>query len=110
MDGRFFNIFEPGYLPQASRFFFWPAQPAHFGCIWASVVYGERSSSRSPIQCVVMDLGTERVVGDFVMNAVAGARRAPGRHKTGGVPPKPPATILSLSVALNVLGLWFVLP
>ena len=28
------------------------------------------------------------------MDAVAGARRTPGRHKTGGVPPKPPATTL----------------
>ena len=32
------------------------------------------------------------------MDAVAGARWTPGRHKTGGVPPKPPATIL--------LALW----
>ena len=32
------------------------------------------------------------------MDAVAGARRTPGRLKTGGVPPKPPATIL--------LSLW----
>ena len=31
------------------------------------------------------------------MDAVAGARRTSGRHKTGGVPPKPPATpLLSL--------------
>ena len=38
------------------------------------------------------------MVVDFVMNAVAGARRTPGRLKTGGVPPKTPATIfLSLS-------------
>ena len=50
---------------------------------------------------------TERAVVDFLMDAVAGARRTPGRHKTGGVPPKPPATI-PLSVALSVLGLWFV--
>ena len=40
----------------------------------------------------------ERTVVNFVMDAVAGARRTPGRHKTGGVPPKPPATIL--------LSLW----
>ena len=32
------------------------------------------------------------------MDSVAGARRTPGRLKTGGVPPKPPATIL--------LSLW----
>ena len=38
--------------------------------------------------------GTERTVVHFVMNAVAGARWTPGRHETGGVPPKPPATIL----------------
>ena len=31
---------------------------------------------------------------NFVMDAVAGARRTPGRHKTGGVTPKPPATFL----------------
>ena len=35
---------------------------------------------------------------DFPMDAVAGARRTPERLKTGGVPPKPPATIL--------LSLW----
>ena len=35
---------------------------------------------------------------DFPMDAVAGARRTPGRLKTGGVPPKPPAAIL--------LSLW----
>ena len=33
------------------------------------------------------------MVVDFVMIAVAGARRTPGRLKTGGVPPKTPATI-----------------
>ena len=33
------------------------------------------------------------MVVDFVMNVVAGARRTPGRLKTGGVPPKPPATV-----------------
>ena len=38
------------------------------------------------------------MVVDFVMNAVAGARRTPGRLKTGGVPPKTPATIF--------LSLW----
>ena len=65
----------------------------------------------APIQCAVMDQGKERerVVNDFVMDAVAGARRIPGRHKTGGVPPKPPATIL-LSLALSVLGLRFAPP
>ena len=41
-----------------------------------------------------MDQGTERVVVYLVMDAVAGARGTPGRLKTGGVPPKPPATIL----------------
>ena len=45
-----------------------------------------------------MDQVTERAVVYFVMDAVAGARRTPGRHKTGGVPPKPPATLL--------LSLW----
>ena len=46
-----------------------------------------------------------------MMDAVAGARRTPRRHETGGVPPKPPATILfSLSVAPGVLGLRFALP
>ena len=45
----------------------------------------------------------------FLTGAVAGSRRTPGRHKTGGVPPKPPATIF-LSVTLGVLGLRFVLP
>ena len=35
------------------------------------------------------------------MDAVAGARRTPGRLETGGVPPKPPATILlSLSPSM----------
>ena len=38
------------------------------------------------------------MIVDFPMDAVAGARRTPGRLKTGGVPPKPPATIL--------LSLW----
>ena len=38
------------------------------------------------------------MVVDFPMDAVAGARRTPGRLKTGGVPPKPPATIF--------LSLW----
>ena len=33
------------------------------------------------------------MVVDFPTDAVAGARRTPGRLKTGGVPPKPPATI-----------------
>ena len=50
-----------------------------------------------------MDQGTERAVGYFVMDAVAGARTL-WRHKTGGVPPKPPATFL-LSGARGVLGL-----
>ena len=48
------------------------------------------------------------MVVDFVMFAVAGARRTPGRLKTGGVPPKPPATNLYFSVALGVLGLRIV--
>ena len=38
------------------------------------------------------------MVVDFPMDAVAGARRTPERLKTGGVSPKPPATIL--------LSLW----
>ena len=42
------------------------------------------------------------------MIAVAGARRTPGRLKTGGVPPKPPATIFPFSVSLGVLGLRIV--
>ena len=46
----------------------------------------------SPVLCVVTDQDTERVVGDFVMDAVAGARRIPGRLFTGGVPPKPPCS------------------
>ena len=45
-----------------------------------------------------MDQGTERAVVHFVMDAVAGARWTPGRHETGGVPPKSPAT--------NLLSLW----
>ena len=48
------------------------------------------------------------MVVDFVMIAVAGARRTPGRLKTGGVPPKTPATNLYFSVALDVLGLRIV--
>ena len=44
------------------------------------------------------------MVVDFVMIAVAGARRTPGRLKTGGVPPKPPATIFP-SLCPSVLGL-----
>ena len=39
-----------------------------------------------------MDQGTKRAVVYFVMDAVAGARRTPGRLKTGRVTPKPPAT------------------
>ena len=46
------------------------------------------------VLCVVMDQGTERWVVDFPMDAVAGARRTLGRPKTGGVPSKPPATVL----------------
>ena len=38
------------------------------------------------------------LIPHIVMDAVADARRTPGRRKTGGVPPKPPATIL--------LSLW----
>ena len=34
-----------------------------------------------PIPCVVMDQGTERAVGHFVMDAVADARRTQGRHE-----------------------------
>ena len=49
---------------------------------------------RPPVPCVVMDRGPERAVAHFVMNAVAGARRTPGRQETGGAPPKSPATIL----------------
>ena len=37
--------------------------------------------------------GHREMVVDFPTNVVAGARRTPGRLKTGGVPPKPPATI-----------------
>ena len=47
------------------------------------------------------------MVVDFPMDAVAGARRTPGRLKTGGVPPKTPATNLYFSVVLGVLGLRF---
>ena len=57
----------------------------------------------SLVPCFVMHQGTERQrdVAHFVMDAVAGARRTRGRHKTGGAPPKPPATIsLSLSPAV----------
>ena len=46
---------------------------------------------------------TESTVVYFVMDNVAGARQTPGRHKTGGVAPKPPATIL-LSAALLCSG------
>ena len=56
-----------------------------------------------------MHQGSERTVVYVSMDAVAGARRTPGRHKTGGVPPKPPATPL-LSVPLNGLGLRFIVP
>ena len=48
------------------------------------------------------------MVVDFVINTVAGARRTPGRLKTGGVPPKSPATIfISLSPSV-FLGLQIV--
>ena len=57
-----------------------------------------RRSPHGQFPCVVMDQGTERAVVYFVMDAVAGARRTPGRHETGGVPPKSPATTL--------LALW----
>ena len=53
--------------------------------------------------------GHREMVVDSLMDAVAGARRTPGRLETGGVPSKPPATIL-LSVPLGVLGLRFALP
>ena len=46
----------------------------------------------------MIDQGTERAVVYLVMDAVAGARRTPGRHETGVVPPKSPATTL--------LSLW----
>ena len=42
--------------------------------------------------------GHREMIVDFPMDAVAGARRTPGRLKTGGVPPKSPVTIL--------LSLW----
>ena len=64
----------------------------------------------SPIPCVVIDQCAERAVVYFVTDAVAGARRTLGRHKTGGVPPKPPAATLVLSVPFILLGLRFVLP
>ena len=49
-----------------------------------------------------MDQGTERAVVHFVTDAVAGARRTPGRLETGGIPPKPPATtLLSLLPSLS---------
>ena len=46
------------------------------GCVSAVL----RDESLFP--CIVMDQGTERVVVDYVMNAVAGARGTPGRLKT----------------------------
>ena len=51
----------------------------------------------SPVLRVVMDQGTERAVVNFVMDAVAGARRTLSLS-------------LSLSVAFNVLGLRFTPP
>ena len=54
-----------------------------------------------------MHQGSWRTVVYVEMDAVAGARRTPGRHRTGGVPPKPPAA-LRLSVPSNVLGLRFI--
>ena len=48
------------------------------------------------------------MVVNFPMNAVAGALWTPGRLKTGGVPPKTPATIPSFSVTLAVLRLRIV--
>ena len=57
----------------------------------------------------VMHQGSERTVVYVAMDAVAGARRTPGRLETGGVPQKPPATHL-LSVPSNVLGLRFIAP
>ena len=62
----------------------------------------------SPVACFVMHQGRERDNAHFVMEAVAGARRTRGRRKTGGAPPKPPATI-PVSVALSNLGLRFAL-
>ena len=52
----------------------------------------------SPVPCFVSNQGTERAMDNFVVDAVADTRRTPERHDTGGVPPKPPATIL--------LSLW----
>ena len=46
------------------------------------------------IPSVLMHQGTERAVVNFLMNLVAGTHRTRGLHETGGVPPKPPATIL----------------
>ena len=61
----------------------------------------------STVPCFVMHQGAGRTVVYVAMDAVAGARRTPGRHKTGGAPPKPPATLF-LFVPSNVLGLRFI--
>ena len=67
-----------------------------------------RLRDASPVPCFVTNQGTERAVLTFVLDAVAGVRRT-GQYNTGGVPPKPPATIF-LSAALRVLGLRFTRP
>ena len=76
-----------------------------FGKIVRSPVLPDASS----VPRFATDQGAERAVVYFVTGAVPGARRTPVRNKTGGVPPKPPATI-PLSVTFAVLGLRFVLP
>ena len=57
----------------------------------------------------MLNQGSERTVVHVSMDAVAGARRTPGRHETGGVPTMPPATLL-LSVPVDGLGLRFIVP
>ena len=54
-----------------------------------------------------MDQGTERCLLTPLMDAVAGARRTPGRLETGGVPSKPPASTL-VSVPSGVI--FYALP
>ena len=60
----------------------------------------------STVPCFVMHQGSER---HCVRCDGRSGRRTPGRHKTGGAPTKPPATLL-LSVPSDVLGLRFALP
>ena len=69
-----------------------------------------RRSPHGQFPYIVMHQGTERADVYFVMDAVAGARRTPGRHETGGVPPKSPATTLLSLWPLCVLGLRFAPP